>query len=124
EQMASRGLSTHSRVLFARVVEGDHDITARLALPMGSPLVKLERLRMAARQPFALEICYLPADRFPGVAGAALERRSLFTMLEGEYGIELAYADEEMDATTVDERIADLLRVRCGAPLLRIRQVL
>lgn len=124
EQMASRGFSAHSRILGARVINGEYEVTARLGIPNGSRLVKLERIRMADGQPFALEVCYLAADQFPGLVETSLERRSLFTLLEQKYGIQLAYADEEVDATAADHRMEDLLEVPRGAPLLRIRQVL
>lgn len=124
EQMAGRGFSAHSRILAVRLISGESEVTARLGLPAGSRLVKLERIRMADRQPFALEVCYLAADQFPGLVEISLERRSLFTLLEQKYGVQLAYADEEVDATAADHRIEDLLEVPRGASLLRIRQVL
>jgi GntR family transcriptional regulator len=124
EQMAGRGFSAHSRILGARVINGEHEVTARLGLPAGTRLVKLERIRMADGQPFALEVCYLAADQFPALVETSLEHRSLFTLLEQKYGIQLAYADEEVDATAADHRIEDLLEVPRGAPLIRIRQVL
>ncbi|MGA8309852.1 MAG: UTRA domain-containing protein, partial [Terriglobales bacterium] len=44
--------------------------------------------------------------------------------LEHDFGVELAHADEEVDATAADPRTAELLAVPRGAPLLRIRQVI
>src|SRR5881398_973951 len=55
EQMASRGLVAHSRLLSSKVIESEPEIAARLALPANSRLVKVERLRQAANEPFALE---------------------------------------------------------------------
>ena len=124
EQMASRGLSAHSRVLSSSVIDNGHDIAARLALPTTSRLIKIERLRHAAEEPFAIETCYLSADEYPGQAGEALEQGSLFSILKHDYGVELAYADEEIDATSADPETADLLAVSPGAPLLRIRQII
>ena len=124
EQMASRGLPARSRVLCAAVVEGEQEAAARLALPAHSRLVKVERLRQSGEQPFAVESCYLPADEFAGLPSLPLDRRSLFATLERKYGIELAYADEEVDATAASARIAELLAIHPGAPVLRVRQVI
>jgi GntR family transcriptional regulator len=55
---------------------------------------------------------------------APLARESLFSLLERDYKIELGYADEEIDATAADPRIAELLGVPRREPLLRIRQVI
>jgi DNA-binding GntR family transcriptional regulator len=38
--------------------------------------------------------------------------------------VEIAYADEEVDATTADARVAQLLEVPRGSSVLRIRQVI
>jgi GntR family transcriptional regulator len=124
EQMASRGLAACSRVIAAKVVEQEDEIAARLMLPAASKMLKIERLRHAADEPFALETCYLPAERFPGLAREALGRSSLFARLEQDYGVQLTYADEEVDATAADLRIAQFLQVPRGTPVMRIRQVI
>jgi GntR family transcriptional regulator len=111
-------------VLVAKIVEHDAEVAARLALPATSPLVKIERLRETGDEPFALETCYLPAQEFANLIKAPLGRTSLFGTLQQEFGVELAYADEEVDATTAEANIAELLQVHRGAAVLRIRQVI
>jgi GntR family transcriptional regulator len=124
EQMASRGLSARSKIIRASSVDSEPEIAARLSLPASSPLTVVERVRQAADEPFALETCYLSASEFLDLAGAALERGSLFATLEREYGVTLAYADEEIDATDADQRTADLLCISRNSPMLRIRQLI
>jgi GntR family transcriptional regulator len=124
EQMSSRGLAASAKVLFCKTIESDHEVCARLGLPPSSRLVKIERLRLAAGEPFALETCYLSADEFQNLASAALGRDSLFSTLARDYSVELAHADEEVDATAADPVTADLLGIPRKAPLLRIRQVI
>jgi len=124
EQMAGRGLRPFTRLVCNKIIDSESEIAARLALPPNSRMVKIERLRNAADEPFALEVCYLSAEEFGALTRAPLERSSLFTVLEHNFGVELAHADEEVDATAADPRTADLLEVPRGAPLLRIRQVI
>ncbi len=124
EHMSSRGLAPRSRVLTNRIIEHEAEVAARLGLPATSALVKIERLRLTAEDPFALETCYLPADDFGPLVNAPLGRTSLFGTLEHEFGVELAYADEEIDATAAEANIAELLGVPRGASVLRIRQVI
>src|SRR3974390_1940519 len=124
EQMSSRSLRAGSKVLFARLVNDAEEATARLALAPKSPITKLERIRPAAGEPFALETCYFSAKQFAGLLSEPLERDSLFAILERGYGVELGYADEEVDATAADSRSAELLGVPKREPLLRIRQVI
>ncbi|MGB9403495.1 MAG: GntR family transcriptional regulator [Candidatus Acidiferrales bacterium] len=124
EQMASRGLSARSKIVFSGILNKEHEIAARLSLPATAKLVKVERVRQAGDEPFALEACYLSAEEFPGLVNGSLERSSLFTLLERNYGIELAYADEEIDVTDADARTAELLGVPRNSPLLRMRQLI
>ncbi|HTR64413.1 MAG TPA: GntR family transcriptional regulator [Terriglobales bacterium] len=124
EQMGSRGLPLSTKVLAIKIIEDEHEIAARLGLPATSRMVRLERVRSAGDEPFALEICYLSAEQFSGLVSAPLGRTSLFATLEREYGVEITYADEEVDASAADARVAHLLAIPRDAPILRIRQVI
>ena len=124
EQMSNRSLSTGSKVLLAMIIDDEQEVNARLSLSPKSQILKLERLRLAAGSPFALETCYLSAAQFSGLLTAPLQRDSLFATLERNYNVELSYADEEVDATAADQRTAELLALPKGEPLLRIRQVI
>ena len=101
EQMAGRSLTACSKVLSFGIVDNEQEVAARLALATDTRLLKVERLRIAADEPFAL-----------------------FSIIEGTYGIQLAYADEEMDATAAAPATANLLQVPRDEPLLRIRQLI
>lgn len=75
-------------------------------------------------EPFAVETYYLSYAEFSGLVDTPLERASLFMTLQHDYGVEIAYADEEIDATAADVRTAKLLSLPRGAPLLRMRQLI
>jgi GntR family transcriptional regulator len=122
EQMSSRGLAVSSKVLSLSITHTEHEIAARLALPATGPLVKLERLRLSGHEPCAIETCYFSADEFAGVTRTRLDRISLFSVLEHDYGIQIAHADEEVDATSADAQTARLLDIPLSAAVLRIRQ--
>jgi GntR family transcriptional regulator len=124
EQMAARNLLARSKILSCILTAEESEVAARLALPPGSKLIRLERLREGAGEPFALETCYWSDEEFPRLRHAALERGSLFSILEDEYHLVLAQSDEEIDATNADARTAHLLAIGNGQPLLRIRQVI
>lgn len=124
EQMSSRGLATLSRVLVTKVIGDEPEVAARLGLPAASSILKIQRLRLTGKEPFAFETCYLNASDFPDLASAPLGRSSLFTILEQDYATKLAYADEEVDATEADANLAEVLGVPLGASLLRIRQTI
>src|ERR1700758_4991202 len=122
EEMSRRGLAVSSKLLSLGIIETEQEIAARLSLPVTSRLVKIERLRLGEDEPFAIETCYLSADEFGDLTRARLDRASLFSVLEHDHGLQIAHADEEIDATTADAHTARLLSIPVGAPVLRIRQ--
>jgi GntR family transcriptional regulator len=124
EEMAARGLQVTSKVLSFDVVASEQEAVARLALASDTRVIKFERLRFGGHEPFALETCYLCADDFAGLTREALERGSLFSILKYDYGIDLSYSDEEIDATSPSLSTARSLRLTAGVPALRIRQVI
>jgi GntR family transcriptional regulator len=124
EQMASLGLMVHSRIVASAVVSHEFEIAARLGLGSAARIVRLERVRLAQREPVALEVGYWSEDEFPHLLRSTLNGTSLFSALENDCGIALSYADEEIDATDADQRMAELLRVGRSTPLLRIRQLI
>jgi GntR family transcriptional regulator len=124
EQMSSLGITVRSRVVSSGAVSGEHEIAARLGLSHSTKLVKIERVRSAGDDAVALEVCYLSDAEFHSLLEIPLEKASLFSSLERGRGIELAYADEEIDATDADHRTGELLGISRGTPLLRIRQLI
>jgi GntR family transcriptional regulator len=124
EQMRGRSMAAGSKVLFAEIVDDEPEGTARLSLSPKSEVLKLQRLRQVASEPFAVETCYFSAKQFAGLLKEPLERESLFKILERRYDVVIGYADEEVDATAADSRTAELLGVAKREPLLRIRQVI
>jgi GntR family transcriptional regulator len=124
EQLAARNLESASRVLTMKVVADEDEIAARLSQANATRLIKIERVRLGSGDPFALETCYLSAENFRGLTRSALERGSLFTTLERDFGVTLAHADEEIDATGAGADLARLLLVAKGYPVLRIRQTI
>jgi GntR family transcriptional regulator len=124
EQMAARSLVAASRILFAKLIDDEPDVSARLSLAPADSMIKLQRLRHADEKPFALETCYVSAAQFPALLSAPLHRDSLFAILERDYDVKLGYADEEIDAIAADPQTSELLNVARREPLLRIRQLI
>src|SRR5215469_9153449 len=122
EQMSGRGSAISSKLLSIEVIETEQEIAARLCLPATSRLMKVERLRLGGDEPLAIETCYLSADEYTDLTRARLDRASLFSVLERDHELQIAYSDEEVDATTADAYTARLLGIPVGASVLRIRQ--
>lgn len=123
EQMTACGSRARSRIVGVRVLDDEPEVAARLGLPPGSRVIRLERVRCGESEPFAFETTYLSHRDFPRLAQSLRPGDSLFEALRRDHGIEPAFAEEEVDALSADAHIAQLLDIPRGSPLLRIRQV-
>ena len=96
---------------------------AALGLEPGSPILYLERLRLADGEPLLLEQVHLPAERFPGLLASDLERGSLYDLLSDRYGTRVAKARELLEPILLPAREARLLGRKRGAPALLIEGI-
>ena len=66
---------------------------------------------------------YLPAALFPGLERHDLADRSLYHLLEEEYGCVLSHAESYIEVSPADEETAARLAIAAGASLLRVEGV-
>ena len=75
EEMQLRGMEPSTRVIASRPESAGVAVALALGLEPGSPILYLERLRLADDEPLLLEQVHLPAERFPGLLASDLEQR-------------------------------------------------
>jgi GntR family transcriptional regulator len=83
----------------------------------GSAGWRLERLRLGDGVPMALEVDWLNADLVRDLDTHDLTR-SLYSLLAREYAAPVDNADQTVWAGEADQRVAALLEVSVGAPLM------
>jgi GntR family transcriptional regulator len=118
EYIRARGMEPGSRLIAMTRAPAGADVAAMLALTEGDELLQIERVRLADAEPLATELLYLDARRFDGIASVLGESQSLYELLRARYGVELAWAEETIEAVIAPEREASLLAVPKGAPVL------
>jgi GntR family transcriptional regulator len=122
EDLKSRGYTPSTKVLAVEEVRLSTDVAVELGMAPGSRAFRVERLRLADGNPMCHEEVFLPAHRFPGLAGQALDT-SLYGVMRDVYGVVLRRAQQQIKAINLDARIADLLTVEPGAAALLVKRV-
>lgn len=117
EEMSARGLRPRSKVLCFEVVPADEEIAAALQVTAGEPLFKLRRIRLADASPMGVECSYIQQRLCPDLLQSFDPSRSLYQVLSQRYGIQLAVADEVIEASLANGEEARLLRVSKGSPV-------
>jgi len=119
EDMRARGLEPGSTVRSQELTEADGFLAGVLAVVPGAPLLRLDRVRTADDRSMAVELAFLPTERFPGVDGVDFTDASLFEVLAGHFGVRLREADQRVVAVQIEGDDAVALEVDEGAPGLR-----
>jgi len=123
EEMRQRGLDPQTRLISARPQSASVSVAAALGIEAGSPILYLERLRLASAEPYLLEQVHLPAERFPGLLSMDLEHSSLYELLSTRYDTQVVRAREALEPVLLRAREARLLEQRRGAAALLIEGI-
>lgn len=123
EDMRARGLVPSSELLSTAIIAAGAKLAQKLKLVPGSPLLEIRRLRMANDEPMALETVYLAQARLPGFELAELKTGSLYELLERLYGVQIRSANQQLQATVLNEEEAELLEVPAFSPSLLVERI-
>lgn len=122
EEMLRRGMMPSSKLLSIETLQPDANTARALRLQSDDTVICLRRLRIADGELLGLEVTHLPARLFPGLEMQDLEGGSLYSIIEGRYGLKLNWSEEELQAVTAKKSEAGLLQVPIGFPLLSLRR--
>lgn len=117
QEMTQRGLVPSSRTLESEIVT-DPDIATRLDLRPDEPLIRIRRLRLASDEPMAVEATHLPLALCAGVQNIALDRTSLYEVLQSAFHLRLGTATQTITAQSADAWVAGMLRLDPGDAVL------
>ena len=101
----------------------DTAFAARLKLRAAALVYDLHRLRLINGEPVMLERYTIPVARFPKLEQHDLEHRSMYKVMEEEYGVAVRQAHQSFEPVVAEKHEAKLLGIKCGAPLMLERRV-
>lgn len=106
-----------SRLLSMTEIEAPSPVAEHLRLPDGATVVRLERMRLIDGEPIGYMINYLPG---PLTSVDASDFFALSEIFQREWNVAEELVEEVLQAVVADERLANVLSVPVGAPLLRV----
>lgn len=123
EDMASRGFVASSRVLRLAEEPADAVSAEHLRLAAGSPVIRLDRVRLADDRPMAIERTTLDASAVPGLTDIDFTDKSLYGELEHRFGVLFDAGDQTIRAAIVRPEDAAELGVDEGSAVLEFVRV-
>jgi len=123
ENLRTQGLQVESRLLKKAEIAADEDAAEKLEVPAGTPLYYIERLKLVDGEPLGWGRIWVKKSQFPALIEQEEIVDSVYTVLEGRYGAELARATEVVEAMVATRELAARLSIAVGAPLLKVTRV-
>lgn len=118
-----RGLTPGARIISLEVIMLDASLAAELSVPLSTPAYRILRLRSINREPVLIESYTIPLSRFQGLDSFDLEQRSIYEIMENEYGIRIARARQSFEPVAASVFESELLGVELRSPLMLERRV-
>ncbi len=111
DAMEAHGMQMSTRVVNVEIIEASRQLAADLACLPGDEVVFIERLRIGDGEPMVLDTAHLRAELFPKLEKVDFESRSLYEVLEQDYGRTVAEAQETLEPVILTPRECELLDV-------------
>lgn len=116
DDLVRSGKTPSTKVLSLLIQRADNHIAELLAVPVGTEVIRIERLRFADNAPVAVMINWLP-EQFKSISVSDLEEVGLYQWLRIQ-GMTIRVAKQRIGARKATQHEADLLEVENGAALL------
>jgi GntR family transcriptional regulator len=123
KSMQRRGYLPGAKLITLKKRVAEAALARELGLPVSAPVYFIRRLRLINQEPVMLERLIVPGHRFPGFERYDLSSRSVYDVMEREYGVAVVRARQSLEPVTATEFEAELLQVKPGAPLMLERRL-
>ncbi len=121
--MLSQGFIPGAKMISFEEITAESVLAKDLAIPISSRVYSILRLRSINREPVMIEAYKIPVHRFPGLDLFDLESRSIYEIMEGEYGVSIDRARQSFEPITATPFEADLLKIESGEALMMERRI-
>ena len=118
EDMDAAGLTSSSVVTHLAEEGASEAIAGELALPTGTPIVRLDRVRLAAGQPLAFDRTFLPRHYGYLLDREALATETIYQQLFTRHGIAIRRGRYQIEALNAPTDLAARLGIAPGTALL------
>ena len=116
EHMRAAGLAPSSRTLSFSSQPAGARLGRKLKLSPSDPILRIVRLRLADREPVAIESLHVPASLVPDLRGEDLEQDSFYAILRKRFGVVVTDAVQTIEATVTTAEESELLGVPLHSP--------
>ncbi|HEY4088234.1 MAG TPA: GntR family transcriptional regulator [Bryobacteraceae bacterium] len=122
EDMQSLGRQASARLIGKETVAANELVARQLSIKPGTPVVRIQRVRLADGSPLSFDETWLPAEIGERILENDLETEPIFSLLEQKYDTPLVEAEYRLEAVTADATVARALGATAGSPIFLIER--
>ena len=122
EDMQSLGRQASARLLDKQTVPATESVARQLAITAGTPVIRIQRVRLADNSPLSFDETYLPTEIGERILENDLETEPIFSLLEQKYDTPLVEAEYRLEAVSADTTVARALCIGAGSPIFLIER--
>lgn len=119
----AHGLEVTVRVCDFSLTKATRIESEQLDLGAQKSVVKFTRIDIVDGDPICVADCVLPGRFAKYLSAEACEKSSTYELLESGLGIRISSASQRVFADGANDRLAKLLNVQPGCPLLRVERI-
>ncbi len=123
EMLANYGIQVKTHLLSSEIIPADNVLSTNLDVPLGEPIIAIERIRYAEEIPVIYAIDYIPNKKIPGLLNPKEFEGSLFALLEERWGIKLDYSIATLRVVLSEGHIPKIAVVDPHLPWVLLEQV-
>lgn len=123
DDIKALGRSLRSDVRRLTIELADPEIAERLRIPLRTPVVVLERLRLVDGEPWVYATSHVPVALAPDLVTLDMTEQSLYAVLQQRYGLTLASSDRAVQAVQAGPELAEALGIGEYDPILELTSV-
>ncbi|MFU8773154.1 MAG: GntR family transcriptional regulator, partial [Anaerolineales bacterium] len=121
--MQKRGFIPGSKLISLEQRAIDTALSRDLGVAVSSLAYHILRLRTINQEPVLIESYTIPKQLFPDLDHYDLESRSIYEVMENEYGTRIIHARQIFEPVLASEFEAELLLIEIGAPLMMEKRI-
>lgn len=123
EMLANYGIQVKTHLLSSETIPADNELANYLDVPLGEPIIAIERIRYAEEIPVIYAIDYIPNKIIPGLIDPKEFEGSLFALLETRWGLKLDYSIATLRVVLSEGHIPKAAVVDPHLPWVLLEQV-
>lgn len=121
--MRRRGYMPGAKVIVLKQQPAEVSVANYLKLPISASVYYMHRLRFINQEPVMLERLTISAHRFPGFEDHDMGNRSVYEIMETEYGVSITKARQSLEPVIATDYEAECLGIEPGTPLMLERRL-